>query len=90
MTEQIKGLMWTGSVQAFCPNCGHENTLWASGLNKDSPYTVVLCDPDEGGCDQEFVVKVILRPEVRTFVIVPDFEYKNLLVHQIKKEGRNF
>ncbi|WP_423197157.1 hypothetical protein DFLDMN_000733 [Cupriavidus sp. H19C3] len=51
-------------ISAKCPHCGAANQVAAeAGVVMRIPH-FVLCDVDEGGCDEHFVVLVRVAPDV--------------------------
>jgi len=43
-------------VEFRCPYCGIENIIRAAGLENGA--NLIICDPEEGGCDRYFFAKV--------------------------------
>jgi len=56
-----------------CPHCGFtqnfltEETLYPMNEN----VQLVTCDLDEGGCEEEYVVKWKLTPAYKTYKLTP-------------------
>jgi len=48
---------------AQCPYCGHKNIIVATTTHG---IQIVLCDPDDGGCDKYFVANHSTTVEVRS------------------------
>lgn len=56
-----------------CPTCSCKNkvnfeTQKFYNIREDIPF-VMLCDNEEGGCDNYFVAQVNLKPDIKTFVL---------------------
>lgn len=56
-----------------CPHCEFEQFI----LTQETLYPMnenvqlVTCDPEEGGCEEEFAVKWLLKPVYKTYKLVP-------------------
>ena len=53
-------------VKVQCPYCKEEKSV-----DIDTGLNLVDCYPEDGGCDQTFVIKLKLTPIVETFSLQP-------------------
>lgn len=51
-----------------CPHCGHENKRYV-GCDSAESASLVYCDSDTGGCDNQIVLKVAFSARVRALKI---------------------
>lgn len=70
----------TGSYrfQIECPHCGFKQFTVSELINiinrpQGEFSEIITCDPDEGGCDQDFAIKWKLSPTYKLYKLVaPD------------------
>jgi hypothetical protein len=63
-------LEWT--VEPICPLCGNKAIYH---LPVQLRPTVLLCEPEDGGCDNYFAVRVMLKPVISYYSVkeVPEW-----------------
>ena len=56
-------------IKTKCPYCGHELQENYEATSRSSGLQVGYCDPDEGGCDEEYAYRVQLCPEITIYTL---------------------
>jgi len=58
-------------VYSTCPYCGFKNGRYLQIQWHKHDTFIVTCDSEEGGCDQEYVIRVEPSFQVKEFSIEP-------------------
>lgn len=53
-----------------CPLCSRTNKVRVDYSDWEYRPQIVVCDSEEGGCDEAFAVQVDLKPMIKTYKLV--------------------